>query len=163
MMDKYVREFKVEYGWGTKILLAWPIVLVIILGFMFLINTNTSSIFPKESKQDSVKAAIILFATPLFIIIVYSMALPRAICVFQDRIRITYGLFNWTIPYKDIISFQPKKGIPLFTLNSSVTSLKSQIEIVRKNKFNIRISPGDRDAFLADARRCMNEWQNQDS
>ncbi|NIM58421.1 MAG: hypothetical protein GTO16_05690 [Candidatus Aminicenantes bacterium] len=159
-MDKILFKFKIEYGIGIKGLLSLPIAVVIVLGFLFLINSNSPTIFPDETKDQSEVAAIILFLTPIFIILIYLASLPRSVFILQDKIRFKYGLFNWVIPYRDILSLQAKSGIPIMTLNSSVTSLKNQIEIVRKHKFNIRISPSPRDEFLNCAMKCLKDWQN---
>lgn len=156
-------EDQIKYDSIVKLLLAVPIILLIVLAVLFWMNASTQNIFPKESTADSEYAAYVLVASSILVIVIYRLVLPTSISVLTDRLRIRYGVFNWNIPYRDVTSVATAKGIPLFTMNSSVTAFGCQIEIVRERKMDIRVCPSRREQFLERANRALTDWQRMNS
>lgn len=157
--EMVVFEDQIKYDSIVKFLLTVPILLLLVLAVLFWMNVDTQDIFPDESKADSEFAAVVLFASSVLVIVTYILVLPRSISVLTDKLRIRYGVFNWNIPYRDISSVSAAKGIPLFTMNSSVTAFGCQIEIVRKRKMDIRVCPSRREQFLRQTNRALTDWQ----
>lgn len=156
-MVRYECAMKYE-GW-VKILLVFPIVLVLVMGLFFYRSAHLQEGIFAETAYGFRQASVILFATAPFILFIYWLVLPTRIAVFQDKIRIKYGRFYWNVRFDTIESIKPAKGIPLLWSNSSVTSYRNQIAIIRKGKMDIRLSPDGRERFLDHANRAFSEWQ----
>ena len=152
-------ESPLKYETWAKILLGFPIVLVIAMGIFFYNYAHFQDGISSETAYGFHVASIILFATAPFILFIYWLVLPTKIFIHQDKIRIKYGQFYWNVKFETIESVNPASGIPPVWSNSSVTSYRNQIEIVRKRKMNIRLSPDNRDQFLDYANRALANWK----
>lgn len=152
-------ESPLKYETWAKILLGFPIVLVTAMGIYFYYLARTQDGLSAATVHGFYVAAIILFATGPFILLIYWLVLPTKIFIHQDKIRIKYGQFYWNVRFETIESLQTASGIPPVWSNSSVTSYRNQIEIVRMRKMNIRLSPDNRDQFLDRANRALSDWK----
>jgi hypothetical protein len=153
-----IYETDIKYELWAKILLAFPVALVMAMGVFFYRFYLRHGIAAEASYGFKV-ASIVLFATGPFILFIYWLVLPTKIYIQQDRIRIKYGRFYWNVRFETIESVKTTRGIPPAWSNSSVTSYRNQIEIVRKKKMNIRLSPDGRDRFLDRANRALADWK----
>lgn len=158
-MSIILHESGVKYERWVKILLAFPIVLVSVMGIYFYKYAHFQNGISAEMEYGFHVASLILFATGPFILFIYWLVLPTKIAIYQDRIRIKYGRFYWNVRFDTIESVNPASGIPPVWSNSSVTSYRNQIVIVRKGKMDIRLSPHERDRFLDHANRALSEWR----
>jgi hypothetical protein len=156
-MDAVLHEDGIKYDPWVKIVLVFPVVLFIVLGILFYIDAKYSDIFPKETSRKAMIAAIDLFVSTPLVVVIYFLSLPRKIYILQDRIRIKYGAFSINVPFETIESVKAAKGIIAKRAISSITSFKTQIEIVRKKRWNIRVSPSERDQFLEQANRVLKD------
>jgi hypothetical protein len=152
-------EGSIKYETWAKILLGFPIVLVIAMGIFFYNFAHFQNGISSETEYGFHVASLILFATAPFILFIYWLVLPTKISIHQDKIRIKYGQFHWNIRFDTIESIKAAKGIPPLWSNSSVTSFRNQIEIVRKDRMNWRLSPSNRDQFLDQASRALSDWK----
>jgi len=157
-MDVIIFEDNIKYDAWAKPLLVFPLVLLIVLGFLFYIDAHYSDIFPKEPRSESVTGSTVLFASTVFVLAIYWLVLPRKIFVTQEGIKIKFSAFSWNIPYRTIKSIKPKEGLIVWWGHSFITSYRSQIEIVRKYRLKIRICPSRRDEFLRLANRALEDW-----
>jgi hypothetical protein len=149
----------IKYETWAKILLGFPVGLMIAMGIIFYKFAHFREGISGEIEYGFHVASIVLFATGPFILLIYWLVLPTKIYILQDRIRIKYGQFYWNIRFDTIESVKAAKGMPPLWSNSSVTSYRNQIEIVRKGRMNWRLSPGNRDQFLDHANRALSDWQ----
>lgn len=156
-MVLYEDNFKYD-GW-IKLVMVFPIILLIGLGALFYTDAHSKDIFPSEPESETRIAYIILFASVPFVLLVYWLVLPRKIYILQDRLRLKYGAFLWNISFEMIVSVQAVHGLPLWVMNSSVTSYKTQVEIIRKKGLKVRISPSRRDLFLECINKALSDWQ----
>ena len=152
-----IHEGSIKYETWAKVLLGLPILLVTAMGVYFYDASRLKDGLSAATAQGFQAASIILFATGPFILFIYWLVLPRKIYILQDRIRIKYGQFYWNVRFDTIESMKTARGIPLVWSNSSVTSYRNQIEILRIKKMNIRLSPDNRDQFLDYANRAFAE------
>jgi len=159
-MDLIIFEDGIKYDAWMKPFLVFPLVLLIVLGILFYIDAHDSDIFPKEPATESKIASAVLFASTVFVLAVYWLFLPRKIFVTQEGIKLKFGSFSWNIPYQTIESVKPAKGMIVWWAHSFITSYGSQIEIVRKNRFKIRVSPSRRDEFLQHANKALADWMH---
>ncbi|UCE40880.1 MAG: hypothetical protein JSV17_15765 [Candidatus Aminicenantes bacterium] len=149
----------IKYETWVKILLGFPIVLVIAMGLYFYNIARLQQGISAVTVHGFHVASIVLFATAPFILFIYWLVLPTKIFIHQDKIKIKYGQFYWNVRYETIECLKTAKGIPPVWSNSSVTSYRNQIEIVRIKKMNIRLSPDNRDQFLDHANRALSDWK----
>lgn len=156
-------EYSIKYERWAKILLMFPIVLVIAMGIFFYNLSHFHNGISAETEYGFHVASLVLFATAPFILLIYWLVLPTKIYIHQDKIRIKYGQFHWNIHFKTIESVRAAEGIPPLWSNSSVTSYRNQIEIVRRGRMNWRLSPDNRDQFLDQANRTLSDWKRTDS
>lgn len=158
-MDLVLFEDQIKYDPWVKIVIIFPVILLIALGVLFYIDANYKDVIPSESETDSNTAVIIILASVFFVLVIYWLSLPRKIYVLQDRIKLKFGQFFWSIPFETIKSVKPAKGIVVWRGFSSITSYSTQIEIVRSKRQNVRISPTRRDQFLVYVKRAMSDWK----
>jgi hypothetical protein len=158
-MDRVLYECPLKYERWVKILLAFPIVLVTAMGFYFYYVASSQQGISAVTVHGFRVASIVLFATAPFILLIYWLVLPTKIFIHQDKIRIKYGQFHWNVRFDTVESVQATSGIPPAWSNSSVTSYRNQIEIVRKRRRNIRLSPDNRDQFLHQVNHALSDWK----
>jgi hypothetical protein len=158
-MDGALYEYPLKYERWVKILLGFPIVLVTAMGFYFYYVASSQPGISAVTVHGFRVASIVLFATAPFILLIYWLVLPTKIFIHQDKIRIKYGQFHWNVRFDTIEAVQAVSGIPPVWSNSSVTSYRNQIEIVRKRRRNIRLSPDNRDQFLHQVNRALSDWK----
>jgi len=158
-MDLVLFEDQIKYDLWVKIALAFPVVLLIGLGALFYIDANYRDVIRSESETDSNTAALIIFASALFVLVVYWLVLPRKIYILQDRLKLQMGQFTWNIPFETVESVKATKGIIAWRSVSSITSYSTQIEIIRSRGQNVRISPDRREQFLEYVERALYDWR----
>jgi hypothetical protein len=158
-MDAALLENKVKYDAWVKPLLVFPIVLLIGLGILFYIDACSRDIFPREPESESLMAFYVMIVTAVIILAVYWFTLPHSIFVYRDKIKIVFGGFAWNIPFKNVVSVKAARGLVVWWGYNCITSYGSQIEILRKNRMKIRISPENRDQFLEYANRALEDWR----
>ena len=158
-MDITLYETTIKYERWAKILLGVPVVLLIALGILFYRLSYAQNGVLSEAGFGFRVASIVLFASGPLVLLIYWLVLPTKILVHPDKIRIKYGQFYWNVRFDTIESFKAASGIPPAWSNSSVTSYRNQIEIVRKRMRNIRLSPDNRDQFLDHANRALTDWR----
>jgi hypothetical protein len=156
-MDSVLYEDTIKYEFWAKVLLAFPVILLIAMGVFFYDYAHHRAI-PGGEETAVHTASLVLFLTAPFILLVYWLVLPTKIYLLPDRIRIKYGQFYWNVRFDTIESIKTAKGIPPLMSNSSVTSYRNQIEIVRRGRMNIRLSPSRRDQFVEHANRALSDW-----
>jgi len=158
-MEPVLFEDEVKYDLWLKVILVGSIVVLIALGIMFSVDAYSRDILPEEPIEDSKIGAIILFAATVFVLLVYGVVLPRKLFICRDKIRIKSSFFFYNIPFSKIESYFKAKGFPIGNYLSSSTSLKNQIEIVRKRGLKIRISPSRLDLFFETLNRTVEDWE----
>lgn len=158
-MDLIIFEDSIKYGAWVKLVLVFSLVLLIVLGILFFIDGHHSNVFPKEPPRESRIAFVVLCFFTVLTAAVYWLFLPRKITVSQDGIKTKFGGFSWNMPFQTIESIGAAKGLMVRRGFSCITSYKSQIVIVRKNKLNIRFSPSRCDQFLEAANRALADWR----
>jgi len=158
-MNLVIFEDNIKYDPGIKVLLAFSLVLLVVMGILFYADANGSDIFPGEPAAESRIGAFALFAATVFLLAVFWLILPRTIAVSQEGLILRFRAFSWNIPFATIKSIKPASGIIVFWAHSWITSYRSQIEITRKYRLKIRISPIQRDLFLEHASRAFVDWK----
>jgi len=162
-MDIIIFEDNIKYDPWVIVVLAFSLVLLVVLGILFYVDAYDSDIFPGESAAESRTSAVVLFASAVFLLATYWLVLPRKIAVSQDGIIIKFSGFKWKISFETIKSISATRGIIVWWAHSWITSYGSQIEIVRRHRLKIRISPTRRDQFLEYANKALADWKKSHS
>jgi hypothetical protein len=152
-------EDTIKYEFWTKVLLTFPVILLIAVAAFFYYSAHYKGAVPNEVEIAFHTVSIVLLLTAPFILLVYWLFLPTKIYILQDRIRIKYGQFYWNVRFETIESVKAAKGLPPLWSDGSVTSYRNQIEIVRKGRRNIRLSPSRHDQFVEHANRALSDWK----
>lgn len=152
-------EDTIKYEFWAKVLLVFPVILLIAMAAFFYYSAHYKDDVPNDVEIAFHTVSIVLFLTAPFILLVYWLVLPTKIYILQDRIRIKYGQFYWNVRFDTIESVKTAKGMPPLWSDGSVTSYRNQIEIVRKARRNIRLSPSRRDQFVEHANRVLSDWK----
>ena len=159
-MDLVIFEDSIKYDPGIKVVLVLSLVLLIVLGILFYVDAEDSDIFPGEPAAQSQIGSFVLFASAVLLLGVFWFILPRAIAVSQEGLILKFRAFTWNIPFVTIKSIKPASGIIVWWAHSWITSYRSQIEIIRKHRLKIRVSPSRRDQFLEYAHKAFADWKN---
>ena len=159
-MDLVIFEDRIKYDTWIKVVLVLSVGLLIVLGILFDVDARDSDIFPGEPAAESRTGSIVLFAAAAFLMAIYWLILPRTIAVTQEGLILRFRAFRWNILFATIRSINPASGMIFWWAHSWMTSYRSQIEIIRKNRLKIRVSPSRRDQFLEYAYRAFADWKN---
>jgi len=159
-MDLVIFEDRIKYDFWIKVVLVLSLVLLIVLGILFYVDARDSDIFPGEPAAESRTGSFVLFSAAFFLLAVYWLILPRTIAVSQEGLILKFRAFSWNIPFATIKSIKPASGIFVWWAHSWISSYRSQIEIIRKYRLKIRVSPSRRDQFLEYAHKAFADWKN---
>jgi len=159
-MNLVIFEDSIKYDFWIKVVLVLSLGLLIVLGILFDVDARGPDIFPGEPAAESRTGSFALFAAAAFLIAVYWLVLPRTIAVSQGSLILRFRAFSWNIPFATIRSISPASGMIVWWAHSWITSYRSQIEIIRKNRLKIRVSPSRRDQFLEHAHKAFADWKN---
>ena len=96
---------------GIKVLLAFSLVLLVVLGILFYADARGSDIFPGEPAAKSRIGAFAFFAATVFLLAVFWLILPRTIAVSQEGVILRFRAFSWNIPFATVKSIKPASGI----------------------------------------------------
>jgi hypothetical protein len=158
-MDLILYEDTVKYDKWTKVVLIFPVLMFVVLGLLFYLNSQGQNIFPKERPQDSLVGAAVMLGAALFVLIIYSLAFPRSIAVAQDGVVLRFRAFSWKVPFRKIRTIGFNTRLPSWRTTNLATSFRNYVEIVRNNGTRIRISPAHSEQFLEYATRALEEWR----
>jgi hypothetical protein len=159
-VDLIIFEDSIKYDPGIKVVLVLSLVLLVVLGILFYIDAYDSDIFPGEPAAESRTGSVVLFVSAIFVLALYWLILPHTIAVSQEGIVLRFNGFSWKIPYKTIESMRAARGIIVWWAHSWITSYGTQIEIIRRHRLKIRVSPARRDQFLEHANKALADWRN---
>ena len=107
-----------------------------------------------------VAAAIGMFATTILMAAFYWAIFPRKYLILDSRIRIVLGgQFSFNIPFDNLETAREPEG-PTFGINFATAFLsKNAVEIVRKKGLNVNITPSNRELFLDNLNKALNDWR----
>ena len=146
-MDSVLYEDKPHYDIWMKAIMAFPLVFIIMGVFL--------SSEPGE--------AISMFATAVLMAIIYWAIFPRRYCVLDSKVKIALGgPISFNIPFDSIESAGAPEGMSVGINFATSFSSKNAVQIVRKGKLNVNITPGNRAPFLENMDKALNSWRNSD-
>ncbi len=164
-MDMILYEDSFKWDLWLKLVLAFSVVLLLMLGILFYIDAQYRDIVPSEPAADSRAGAIVLFACTAFTLVLFWAIFPRRLYILEDRVRVKFGAFSLNIPFETIEIVRIAKGLELLKSSgiSAATSLRNQVEIVRKKGGVVRVSPNRQDSFLESLEQARAAWRRRQS
>lgn len=150
-------EDKPKYDIWAKIMLSFAPSLMLLL--IVLIEYD---LLPTESEEEAILAKQILFASIIIILILYWIILPRRFEIHEDKLRIIFGFFSYSIPLKEIAEIRRAESWKAFAYRGLrfTTSIKNIVEIRKKKGINIVISPTNPELFIEFLSNALRREQN---
>jgi hypothetical protein len=143
-MNYLLNEHKPKYDAWFKALLAIPVCMPLVMAVV---------LYASGSKE--IWETFIVF---IFILALIWFIMPRKFLVMSDRLRLIMGASLGTnILYSNIKEIRKPATWDLGV--NYITSMKTPLEIVLKKGMNVSIAPEDRQLFLDDINRAMQEWR----
>ena len=129
-----------------RAILAIPVAAIIIVAISLVLSHETED-------------AIYLPAVGIVVAIIFSTIIPRKYRILDDKVEIVLGgPFRFNIPFHTIKSARnatwKSVGINLPTTLSS----KNGVQILRKKRMSVSITPSDRQAFIENLEKSMKSW-----
>jgi hypothetical protein len=88
------------------------------------------------------------------------LLIPSKLSVLDSAIRIGFRMpFAFLIPFNTVVTLRPARWSTIGVNLPSNMSQSNAIEIVRKNRLAVTITPSDKEAFLAVFDKAMKEWK----
>jgi hypothetical protein len=106
--------------------------------------------------------AIALFMIPVAIIVagIIFCVIPVKYCILDSKIRIIFrGSLNFDIPYETVVTVRPPRWSTIGINLPSNMSQANAVEIVRRKKLAVAITPTDRTVFLRYFEEAFSKWQ----
>jgi hypothetical protein len=117
---------------------------------------------PAESEEEARNASIVLFATAVFVLLLFWATFPRRYQIFTDRVKIVLGgPLSVNIKFdtiKEAREARGEKALGFWGLRFT-TSTKDIMEIVRNKGMCVVISPGNRESFLKELNKAIADWK----
>ena len=147
-MDSVIYEDSPHYDVWLKGIMMLP-VFFILIGLYFLFTAQ-------------VESAIGLFATAVLMGAIYWAIFPRKYQVLESKLRIVLGgPFSFNVPFDTLENAGKPEGVN-FGINFATTFISEHIvEIKRKKGMTVNITPNDRDLFLENLDKAVDDWRRQ--
>ena len=147
-MDSLLYEDKPRYDIWIKAILAFPLIIILIPGLYSLGSNDTET-------------AIGMFVTAVLMAVIYWAIFPRKYCVFDSKLKIVLGgPFSFNISFSTIESARSPKGMAVGVNFVTSFSNKNAVQIVRRKRLNVNITPGNRELFLENLDKALNNWRS---
>ena len=146
-MDSLIYEDKPRYDIWMKAIMALPLFFVLIGAF------NLTS---------EPEASIGMFAAAALMAAIYWAVFPRKYCIFDSKVRIVLGgPFSFNIPFDNIETAKAPEGATVGINFASSFSSKNAVQIVRRKGLNVNITPSNRELFLENLDKALNNWRGR--
>jgi hypothetical protein len=147
-MNAVIYEDAPRYDTLLKAIMVLP-VFFIIMGAYYLI-------------AGQVEDATGMFATTLLMGAIYWAIFPRKYQILENRLRIVLGgPFHFDIPLDNVEIARKPEGVSLGINFVTCFSSKNAVEVIRKRGMRVAITPSDRDLFLENLNKVLNDWIRQ--
>jgi len=147
-MNAVIYEDAPRYDTLLKAIMVLP-VFFIIMGVYYLI-------------AGKVEDATGMFATTLLMGAIYWAIFPRKYQILDNRLRIVLGgPFHFDILLDNVETAREPEGVSLGINFVTCFSSKNAVEIIRKRGMRVAITPSDRDLFLENLNKVLNDWIRQ--
>ena len=106
-------------------------------------------------------AAIGMFGTAALVVAIYWAVFPRKYCILSSKVKIVLGgPFSFNIPFNTIETARIPKGAAIGINFASSFSSKNAVQIIRRKRLNVNITPSDREVFLENMDKALDSWRS---
>jgi len=110
--------------------------------------------------QESLQATIYLIAGALLIGFVFIFIIPIKYCIFNTKIRIEFrGPFAYNISFDTVTGVREPRWFTAGINLPTSMSQSSALEIARKGRMPVNITPADRQAFVSNFDKAFKDWK----
>ena len=86
--------------------------------------------------------------------------IPVAYVVYNDKIAIRFrGPFSFNMPFSTVVGIRRSRCSAIGINLPTNMSQSDAVEIVRKRRLSVNITPGDKQAFISNFENVFKEWQ----
>jgi hypothetical protein len=145
-MDSVIYEDTPRYDVYLKSIMVLP-VFFIAFGIYYLIVAE-------------IEAATTMFAATLLMAAMFWAMFPRKYLIFDSKFRIALGgPFSFTIPFSNLETAREPQGATFGINFPTCFSNQRTVQIIRKKGWYVNITPNDRDLFLENLDKALNDWR----
>ena len=145
-MEPLVYEDTPRYDVWLKAIMLLPVFFVVI-GAFYLAASEPES-------------AIGMFATAVLMAAVYWAVFPRKYRILDSKVTIVLGgPFSFNIPLDNIETAKAPEGATVGINFVSSFQSKNAVQIVRRKRLNVNITPSNRELFLENLDKALNDWR----
>jgi len=86
--------------------------------------------------------------------------IPTKLSILSSAILIRFRLpYTFRIPFSTVVTLRPSRWSTIGINLPTNMSQSNAVEIVRKHRMSVTITPSDRQAFLANFEKAVQEWK----
>jgi hypothetical protein len=154
-MDYVVYEDKPRTDIWLKLIFMLPSILLLISALIF-------------SKTDPAGTLYFVYGaagTALIMAVLYVLLLPTRYCVLNNKMKIEFrGPFSFSIPFDTVAGVRDARWSTVGINFPTNMSQSAVLEIVRKGRMAVTITPSDKQAFIQSFHKAFEDWkQGKDS
>ena len=145
-MDSIIYEDHPRYDVWLKSIMVLPVFFILIGAFYFA--------------SGEPQAAVGMLATAALIAAIYWAIFPRKYVILDSKVKIVLGgQFFFTVPFSNLETARKPEGVSLGINFATCFSGKNTVEIVRKKGMKVNITPSDRELFIENLNKALNDWR----
>ena len=112
-------------------------------------------------ETDDTEGIISLIGAAVFMVVIYWVIFPRKYCIFNNKVKVVLGKpLSFNIPFKNIETARPPQGLALGINFATALSAKDSVEIVRRKRLNVNITPSNPKLFLEKLDEALTNWRS---
>ncbi len=108
------------------------------------------------------EASIGMFATAALMAAIYWAVFPQKYRILESKVKIVLGgPFSFNIPLDNIETARAPKGATIGINFVTSFSSKNAVQIVRRKRLNVNITPSNRELFLENLDKALSNWRGR--
>jgi hypothetical protein len=146
-MEQVIYEDRPNTDIWMKLVIALPSAVLIISALM-IISTNLQ------------EAIYMFIASACILLVLNYIVIPAGYIIYDSKISIRFrGPLAFNMPFSTIKTLRRARALSFGINLPTSISAANALEIVRKKRMAVVITPGDKQAFLANFEKAFKEWQ----
>ncbi len=110
--------------------------------------------------QESWQVALYLIAGAVLFGFVFTFIVPIRYCIFNNKIRIEFrGPFAFNIPFETVTGLREPRWFSAGVNLPTNMSQSCALEIARKGRMPVNITPADKQAFISNFNKAFQDWK----
>jgi len=110
--------------------------------------------------QESLEVTLYMIGLAFLSSLVIVFIIPIKYCIYNTKIRIEFrGPFAFNIPFETVTSIGDPRWFTVGINLPTNMSQSSAIEIARKGRMSVNITPSDKKAFISNFEKAFQDWK----